>query len=273
MTSEPAVSASSTHRSRGTGRRIGLQRFFARKFTKPDGSSVRSTSDSSLGCAPISRCHSTINLRNDSRVLLLEKTNIRYLDKRRLPYAAELATIDVSFISLTLVLPRIKTLLAPVHEIIALIKPQFEVGKGKVGKGGVVRSPEERMRVISQIQDAAIGLGYQVHGLVESLDSNSSYMTADAYKAFKAHKTESKGEIGAVVSKRFGYADVVSVLPGSPAENNQPNHSLQPPWPGRQCATRSCSRATATAIARTRDPRQSCPERQDCRGRASAPAR
>ena len=65
---------------------------------------------------------------------------------------------------------------------------------------------------IPKVTDGAL------HGLVESLDSNSSYMTAAAYKAYKAHKTESKGEIGATVSKRFGYADVVSVLPGSPAE-------------------------------------------------------
>jgi carboxyl-terminal processing protease len=57
-----------------------------------------------------------------------------------------------------------------------------------------------------------------LHGLVESLDANSSYLTASAYKAYKAHKSEAKGEIGATVSKRFGYADVVSVLPGSPAE-------------------------------------------------------
>src|SRR6202048_5202911 len=57
-----------------------------------------------------------------------------------------------------------------------------------------------------------------LHGLLESLDSNSSYMTADAYKAYKAHKSEAKGGIGAVISKRFGYAAVVSVLPGSPAE-------------------------------------------------------
>src|ERR1700685_1022580 len=57
-----------------------------------------------------------------------------------------------------------------------------------------------------------------LHGLVESLDANSSYLTAAAYKAYKAHKSEAKGEIGATVSKRFGYADVVSVLPGSPAE-------------------------------------------------------
>jgi carboxyl-terminal processing protease len=75
-----------------------------------------------------------------------------------------------------------------------------------------VRSEYVEEPNIPKVTDGAL------HGLVESLDSNSSYMTADAYKAFKAHKTESKGEIGAVVSKRFGYADVVSVLPGSPAE-------------------------------------------------------
>ena len=65
---------------------------------------------------------------------------------------------------------------------------------------------------IPKVTDGAL------HGLVEALDSNSSYMTAEAYKAYKARKTESKGGIGAVISKRFGYADVVSVLPGSPAE-------------------------------------------------------
>src|ERR1700746_2864351 len=65
---------------------------------------------------------------------------------------------------------------------------------------------------IPRVTDGAL------HGLVESLDPNSSYLTAAAYKALKAHKAEAKGEIGATVSKRFGYADVVSVLPGSPAE-------------------------------------------------------
>jgi carboxyl-terminal processing protease len=65
---------------------------------------------------------------------------------------------------------------------------------------------------IPKVTDGAL------HGLLESLDSNSSYMTADAYKAYKAHKSASKGDIGAVISKRFGYADVVAVLPGSPAE-------------------------------------------------------
>jgi carboxyl-terminal processing protease len=65
---------------------------------------------------------------------------------------------------------------------------------------------------IPKVTDGAL------HGLLESLDSNSSYLSADAYKAFKAHKAEGKADIGAVVSKRFGYAAVVAVLPGSPAE-------------------------------------------------------
>ena len=65
---------------------------------------------------------------------------------------------------------------------------------------------------IPKVTDGAL------HGLLESLDANSSYLTPEAYKAYKAHKAEAKGEIGATVSKRFGYADVVSVLPGSPAE-------------------------------------------------------
>lgn len=75
-----------------------------------------------------------------------------------------------------------------------------------------VRSEYVEEPNIPKVTDGAL------HGLLESLDSNSSYLTADAYKAFKAHKAEGKAGIGAVISKRFGYADVVSVLPGSPAE-------------------------------------------------------
>ena len=75
-----------------------------------------------------------------------------------------------------------------------------------------VRSEYVEEPNIPKVTDGAL------HGLLESLDSNSSYMTADAYKLYKSHKSEAKGEIGATVSKRFGYAAVVSVLPGSPAE-------------------------------------------------------
>src|ERR1700682_1436085 len=75
-----------------------------------------------------------------------------------------------------------------------------------------VRSEYVEEPNIPKVTDGAL------HGLLESLDSNSSYLTAEAYKQYKTHKQESKGEIGATISKRFGYADVVSVLPGSPAE-------------------------------------------------------
>jgi 23S rRNA (cytidine1920-2'-O)/16S rRNA (cytidine1409-2'-O)-methyltransferase len=107
-------------------------------------------------------------LRNDPRVLLLEKTNIRYLKPTDLPSPADLATIDVSFISLRLVLPQVIELLVPAGEIVALIKPQFEVGKGKVGKGGVVRSQHEHVRVIDEIKSAAAALGLTAEQVIES---------------------------------------------------------------------------------------------------------
>jgi 23S rRNA (cytidine1920-2'-O)/16S rRNA (cytidine1409-2'-O)-methyltransferase len=107
-------------------------------------------------------------LRNDPRVVVLERRNIRYLEASDLPSLADLATIDVSFISLRLVLPKVKALLSGGGEIIALIKPQFEVGKGKVGKGGVVRSSAEHARVIDEIKEAAMGLGFTTQDVTES---------------------------------------------------------------------------------------------------------
>jgi len=107
-------------------------------------------------------------LRNDPRVVVLEKRNIRYLEGEELSDPPQIATIDVSFISLRLVLPRVQKLLTPYGEIVALIKPQFEVGKGKVGKGGVVRSGEEHRRVIEEIKEAAVALKLEVRGVTES---------------------------------------------------------------------------------------------------------
>jgi 23S rRNA (cytidine1920-2'-O)/16S rRNA (cytidine1409-2'-O)-methyltransferase len=105
-------------------------------------------------------------LRSDPRVVVLEKTNIRYLEA--LPAATDLATVDASFISLKLILPKLRELLSPRHETIALIKPQFEVGKGMVGKGGVVSAPEEHARVIEEIREAAGALGYDDLGVTAS---------------------------------------------------------------------------------------------------------
>jgi 23S rRNA (cytidine1920-2'-O)/16S rRNA (cytidine1409-2'-O)-methyltransferase len=107
-------------------------------------------------------------LRNDPRVVVFEKTNIRYLAPATLPAIPDLATMDASFISLKLILPCVKRLLPARGEIIALIKPQFEVGKGKVGKGGVVRAPEEHARVIAEIQEHAAAIGYESAGVTES---------------------------------------------------------------------------------------------------------
>jgi len=107
-------------------------------------------------------------LRNDARVVVLEKTNIRYLEPASLPFVPELATIDASFISLKLILPKVRSLIAADGTVIALIKPQFEVGKGKVGKGGVVRSAQEHQRVIDEIAQASAGCGYRVLAVTES---------------------------------------------------------------------------------------------------------
>ena len=105
-------------------------------------------------------------LRQDPRVIVLERVNIRRLDQ--LPTPADLAVIDVSFISLRLVLPRVRDLLSPPGDVIALVKPQFEVGKGAVGKGGVVRDPAQHQQVIDAISDFARELGYLKAGQMPS---------------------------------------------------------------------------------------------------------
>ncbi|HWP57894.1 MAG TPA: TlyA family RNA methyltransferase [Candidatus Acidoferrales bacterium] len=107
-------------------------------------------------------------LRTDPRVVLLERTNVRYLKESDLGEAPDLATIDVSFISLRLVLPVVYGLLAPAGIALALVKPQFEVGKGKVGKGGVVRSQEDRLRSVEDVRAAALAIGFSARGLFES---------------------------------------------------------------------------------------------------------
>jgi 23S rRNA (cytidine1920-2'-O)/16S rRNA (cytidine1409-2'-O)-methyltransferase len=107
-------------------------------------------------------------LRADPRVVLLERVNIRYLTRELLPERPSLIVIDVAFISLTLVFPAILRFLSPQGEVVALVKPQFEVGKGEVGKGGVVRDPEKHRRVIRRVAEAAIHLEMVVRGLCPS---------------------------------------------------------------------------------------------------------
>jgi 23S rRNA (cytidine1920-2'-O)/16S rRNA (cytidine1409-2'-O)-methyltransferase len=108
------------------------------------------------------------SLREDARVINLERTNIRELATNDLADSPDLAVIDASFISLDKVLPATLALLAQHADIIALIKPQFEVGKGKVGKGGVVRDPEHHQQVIEKIKISAMQLGYFVNDVIAS---------------------------------------------------------------------------------------------------------
>jgi 23S rRNA (cytidine1920-2'-O)/16S rRNA (cytidine1409-2'-O)-methyltransferase len=107
-------------------------------------------------------------LRQDERVYCLERTNIRYLEAKSLPEIPDLAVIDASFISLDKVLPATLRLLKEFGEVVALIKPQFEVGRGEVGKGGVVRDERKHHDVISSICRLADDLGLIVCGVIES---------------------------------------------------------------------------------------------------------
>lgn len=91
-------------------------------------------------------------LRCDPRVIAIERTNVRHLDREKIPEPIDLATIDVSFISLRLVVPAVLPLLQPQGRVVALVKPQFEVGRSLVGKGGVVRDPALHARVLSELQ-------------------------------------------------------------------------------------------------------------------------
>ena len=108
------------------------------------------------------------SLREDPRVVNLERTNIRHLQPEILSEAPDLAVIDASFISLDKVLPPTLKLLQENAEVIALIKPQFEVGKGQVGKGGVVRDPELHQQVVDRIKSLSAELDCEVLGLEES---------------------------------------------------------------------------------------------------------
>ena len=107
-------------------------------------------------------------LRQDSRVVLLERTNIRYVDRAAVPEPIDLAVIDVSFISLTLVLPAVVHLLNSAAVIVALVKPQFEVGKGQVGRGGIVRDDVQRQAVTEKVIHCAAQLGFQLTGVLDS---------------------------------------------------------------------------------------------------------
>jgi 23S rRNA (cytidine1920-2'-O)/16S rRNA (cytidine1409-2'-O)-methyltransferase len=107
-------------------------------------------------------------LRTDEKVVLLEKTNIRHLDRDLVFDDIDIAVIDVSFISLLKVIPKVLEFVKPAGEIVALIKPQFEAGRKDVGKGGVVRDEKKRLEIVQKIRSETEGMGLEVIGVTES---------------------------------------------------------------------------------------------------------
>jgi 23S rRNA (cytidine1920-2'-O)/16S rRNA (cytidine1409-2'-O)-methyltransferase len=108
-----------------------------------------------------------LRLRGDPRVTVLERTNARHLAAEAVPAEVDLVTVDASFISATRLLPRLAEV-APAAEVLVLVKPQFEVGRGRVGKGGVVREDSLRSEAVDRVRSCAEGLGYVARGQAES---------------------------------------------------------------------------------------------------------
>ena len=119
-------------------------------------------------------------LRQDPRVISIERTNIREINPALIPELLDISVIDASFISLEKIIPSVLKLLARDGEIIALIKPQFEVGKGQVGKGGIVRNETARKAVVERIVEFVHELGLEVKGVMPSpipgQDGNVEYL-------------------------------------------------------------------------------------------------
>ena len=132
-------------------------------------------------------------LRNDERVVVMEKTNIRYIEPEHIDDVLDFASIDVSFISLTKVLLPVKNLLKENGQIVCLIKPQFEAGREKVGKKGVVRDISVHEEVIEMVLDFALSIGFDVVGLdyspIKGPEGNIEYL---------AHLVKTSNETGSI---------------------------------------------------------------------------
>lgn len=106
-----------------------------------------------------------LSIREDARVTVVERANARAVRQEDLPFRPDLVVIDVSFISLGKVLPAIREVVAPGGEVLAMVKPQFELGKGRVGRGGVVRDPGERREAVERVAEDARSIGFVLLGV------------------------------------------------------------------------------------------------------------
>jgi 23S rRNA (cytidine1920-2'-O)/16S rRNA (cytidine1409-2'-O)-methyltransferase len=130
-------------------------------------------------------------LRNDPRVEVREGVNARYLEPQNFPRKFDLVVIDVSFISVAKILPAVVPLLRPNGSLVVLIKPQFEVGRGEVGSGGVVRDEGKRMKAVAEVNGFASTMGLQVEGTIESpitgAEGNVEYLAHYSYHPASKH--------------------------------------------------------------------------------------
>lgn len=163
-------------------------------------------------------------LRNDPRVVCMEKTNIRYVEPEHIDDVLDFASIDVSFISLTKVLGPVRNLLKDGGEVVCLIKPQFEAGREKVGKKGVVRDKSVHREVIKMVADFALSIGFSVKGLdfspVKGPEGNIEYLlyikkTSDA----AVEPSEGAAETTGVTGTAEVPAKVTSVKTSDSSEN------------------------------------------------------
>jgi len=130
-------------------------------------------------------------LRNDSRVEVREGVNARYLAPEDFPAPFDLVVIDVSFISLAKILPSVVPLLKPDASLVALIKPQFEVGRADVGSGGIVRAEEKRIKAVDDVNGFAATIGLELNGTIESpitgAEGNVEYLAHYSYHPASKH--------------------------------------------------------------------------------------
>lgn len=140
-------------------------------------------------------------LRNDERVINLERTNLRYISEEQIPELADIAVMDVSFISVKLVLPAVMRRLKPGADIVCLIKPQFEAGRGEVGKKGVVRDSAVHISVIEGVLAFAGGAGLSVMGLdyspIKGPEGNIEYICYMKNGAFAAPEINAQAVVAA----------------------------------------------------------------------------
>lgn len=157
-------------------------------------------------------------LRNDHRVICKERTNIRYVKPENIGFIADFATIDVSFISLKKVIPVVINLIKDEGEIVCLVKPQFEAGREKVGKGGVIRSPKTHAEVLLDIMIFTLDSGLKIKGLtyspIKGPEGNIEYLLYLAKQFNLEHNDSNKAysQKNSFIEKESTYDEVKKVV-------------------------------------------------------------